>query len=69
MRTLRNYYRVTLPGDLYDNIESLSDYAINEARERARLFCIPCNWTSTHVSGQIGDHAIVFRVCRTRRRP
>ncbi len=65
---IRNYYRVAVPGDLDDNIESLGQHAIDEARERARLHCMPCNWRATRIKGNVGDFEVIFRVCRTRRR-
>ena len=62
----RNYYTVTVPGDLSDNMEDILDQAITEARERARLYCIPAEWTATRVSGELGDFEITVRVCRKR---
>jgi hypothetical protein len=48
-----------VPGDCADDIATLADYAINEARERARLYA---------VSGDIGDFNVKFRVRRMRRK-
>lgn len=66
-RTVRDYYTVELPGDVYDSLESLADLAISEARERARLYCCPAIWTATLVSGEVGGASVVFRVKRERR--
>jgi hypothetical protein len=65
---VRDYYNVSIPGDLSDNMEDLAEQAITEARERARLYCIPCEWRVKHISGEVGDWEVKFRVCRTRRR-
>jgi len=61
-----DYYRITVPGDCAESIEDLADIAINEAREQAALYCIPCDWQATHVSGEVGDWNVVFRVRRRR---
>ena len=45
------------------SIASLHDLAIDEARERARLYVMPCQWTSTIDPAQRG----VFTVRRYRR--
>jgi hypothetical protein len=63
----RDYYRVTVPGDLAGDIETLGQHAIGEAKERARLYCVPCEWSARLIDGGIGDFAVVFRVRRTRR--
>jgi ABC-type glycerol-3-phosphate transport system substrate-binding protein len=61
-----DYYTVSLPGDLFDDIDRLADYAIDTARENAKLYAIPAAWTAKHIRGDIGDNEIVFRVCRKR---
>jgi hypothetical protein len=63
-----DYYTVSVPGDMEDSIPELGRHAITEAEERARLHCIPCVWTATHLAGEVGDHEVKFRVCRMRRR-
>jgi hypothetical protein len=67
-RFVRNYYTVNVPGDAFGTLEEVTDYAINEARERAKLYCIPCEWTARVVSGELGDFEIEVRVCRKRNR-
>ena len=61
-----DYYTVKVPGDLDDNLHDLADHAIQIARDRAKLYCTPCNWTAWLVSGGIGDFEVTFRVRRTR---
>ncbi len=61
-----DYYTVAVPGDLHDNMEALADQAINEARERAKLYAMPAVWTARHISGEVGDFEVKFRVCRKR---
>ena len=60
----RNVYTINLPGDLADTIEELAQHAITEARERARLYCMPCEWRSKHIAGEVGDWEVTFRVTR-----
>lgn len=63
-------YTVTVPGDVYgtdsDALERLSDLAINEARERARIYAIPAQWSAKLVAGEVGDFEVTFRVTRKR---
>jgi len=67
MRRFRyNYYVVDVPGDCDDSLEGLAGIAISEARERARLYCIPALWTATRIVGDVGDWVVRFRVCRKR---
>jgi len=66
MATTRDYYTVQVPGDAADSVADLADIAIDEARDRARLYCMPALWTATLVSGELGDWSVTFRVRRTR---
>jgi hypothetical protein len=66
--TVRDYYTVSIPGDLSDNMRDILEQAIVEAKERTRLYCIPAEWTATRISGEIGDWEIVVRVRRRRNR-
>jgi hypothetical protein len=59
-------YTVKVPGDLADDLETLADQAITEARERARLYCTPAEWTATRIAGEVGDFEVTFRVVRRR---
>ena len=61
-----DYYDVSVPGDCADSIEELGQIAINEAADRARLYCLPALWTATRVVGDVGDWTVKFRVCRKR---
>jgi len=61
-----DYYDVEVPGDCADSIEELASIAIDEARERARLYCIPALWTARLIAGVVGDWTVYFRVCRKR---
>ena len=67
MLTCYDYYTIDVPGDCADTIEELGGIAINEARERARLYCIPALWTARLISGAVGDWEVTFRVSRKRR--
>ena len=62
-----DYYSVDVPGDCADDIATLAGYAINEARERARLYCVPAEWSAQLVCGELGDFNVRFRVRRKRR--
>ena len=63
-----DYYNIEVPGDCADSIEELGDIAIDEARDRARLYCMPALWTAVLIAGEIGDWTVTFRVCRKRYR-
>jgi hypothetical protein len=67
-RFVYDYYKVSVPGDCDDSIEALADIAINQAREQARLYCIPCAWNAELVSGELGDFECTFKVTRKRNR-
>lgn len=69
MKTVRDYYMVTVPGEVADDIDTLADIAISDARERTRLYAMPATWTATIISGEPGDYVVTFRVRRTRRKP
>lgn len=65
-----DYYRVAVPGDMCEGdeaMEELASVAINEARSRARLYCIPALWAAKLVSGEVGGSEVVFQVVRKRR--
>ena len=66
MRTITDVYRFT-PSETRDLIEASEgdislafDYAINSARDRARLYVTPCQWIATY------DKRHGFIVRRTR---
>jgi len=63
-----DYYDVEVYSDCADSIEGLADLAITEARERARLYCIPAIWSARLLAGGLesGDFVTYFRVCRKR---
>jgi hypothetical protein len=63
---VRDYYTVSIPGDLSDEMADLERQAITEARERTRLHVIPCEWSVKLIKGEIGSHEVIFRVCRKR---
>ena len=63
-----DYYTVDIPGDCADDMATLADYAINEARERATIYAMPALWTARRVSGDVGDFNVQFRVRRMRNR-
>lgn len=63
---VRDYYEVKLPTDLSDSLDDLSSMAINEAKERARLYCVPAEWSAKLIAGEVGEGEVSFRVCRLR---
>ena len=63
----RDYYTVTVPGDAFETQEQAADCAINEARERARIYAMPATWIAKLVKGDVGDWEMEYRVCRVRR--
>lgn len=63
-----DYYTVSVPGDLADTVEALAEQAITEAKERAKLYCVPAVWTAERIGGDVGDFEVRFRVCRKRNR-
>ena len=48
----RNYYTVEVPSDCESNPEKRFDLAILEARERASLYVIPCQWRKIWDDGE-----------------
>ena len=58
-----HYYDVEVPPDLSQDKEERADIAINQARERARLYITPCSWWATHDDGN------TVRVCRISNKP
>ena len=63
---VRDYYTVSIPGDLSEEMTDLENQAITEARERAKLWVVPCEWSVKLIKGEVGSHEVVFRVCRRR---
>lgn len=66
-----DYYEINLPGDLFDSsdTEAFASQAIDEARERAKLYCIPATWTATLIRGTLGESfEVTYKVCRKRSR-
>lgn len=58
-------FTIRLPGDLHEKMEDYFDSASNQAREEAEDYVIPAQWEVEHVSGNIGDWEMEFRVTRT----
>jgi len=51
MRKLKyHYYVVEVPTEAFDTDEARGHAAIDEARERAHLYCMPANWSATKLS-------------------
>ena len=65
-----DYFMVTLPSDLIQDettwAAQMCEVAINEARESARIFAIPCEWQAELLSGSPDSFESVFRVRRKR---
>jgi hypothetical protein len=64
---IRDYYTVTIERD-FGTAEECAEQAIVEARERAKLYCMPANWVATLINDP-DSFELRFRVRRTRRRP
>ena len=60
-KIVRNYYTVDVPQDCEEDPERRFDLAILEARDRARLCKLPCNWRLVWDSGDS------IRICREAR--
>lgn len=60
-------YKIKLPGDVFDKKEQFLDLAILEAREKATLFVVPCEWRAEFLAGEIGDFEVIIKVVRKRR--
>ena len=73
-RCVYDYYVIELPGDMYDDLpkdewlERMEDHAIDEARDRALLYCIPAEWRVELLEGEQGDFLVMFKVRRKRNR-
>lgn len=71
-----DYYKVSVPGDVFqggtmpedEQKRRLCNCAIDEAREKARLYCIPCEWTAEILRGEVGSWEVVVSVRRKRNR-
>lgn len=61
-----DYYTISLPGDLFLEIEHFKNYAVNQAMEQTKLYCVPAEWSAKLVKGEVGDNEITFKVCRKR---
>jgi hypothetical protein len=57
-RYLYDYYVVNIPSDCTEDPEERADLAINEARERAVLYVIPCEW---RIMSDDGENVRVVR--------
>lgn len=55
-----DYYNIEIPLDCEENKERRFELAILEAKERTRLFCLPCNWRL------ISDNGEIIKICRER---
>jgi hypothetical protein len=72
MSIVRDYYEVRVPTDLEDKADAmdrLADAAIDEARERAKLYCMPAEWTADFLREEWGpEYGATVAVFRVRRR-
>lgn len=70
MRKFRyDYYTIQLPRDMViesseDSIKELGQYAVNEANERARFYCIPALWEAKLID--FNSSTVTFSVRRKR---
>jgi hypothetical protein len=58
-------YSVSVPTDYAETEEELAEVAIDEARERTKLYCIPAEWKAFVVAR---GYETTFLVTRRRRR-
>ncbi len=58
------HFTISLPGDLCETMEDLATYAIDQAREEAETYVIPCQWEARHTGGELGDWEVTFDVVR-----
>ena len=64
---VRDYYTIRLPGDLFATQQEFESYAIDVAREQARLYAIPCEWQAKMVNPEsIGNCEVTVKVIRIR---
>jgi hypothetical protein len=62
-----HYYTVAVPSDLSGSEQVKAEQAITEARERARLYILPCDWHAV----KVGENCMedIYRVTRISRAP
>lgn len=58
---VHDYYEIDIPADFTDPQERF-DLAVSEARERTRIYAMPCNWVL------LSDDGHTVKVRRDRRR-
>jgi len=63
-----NMRQAARSGQLDEYIERMANHAIDEARERSPLYCMPCEWRATLLSS-LPSATVKFRVCRKRNAP
>lgn len=67
-----DYYEIEIPGDVFqgdsmeEQREGICQQAIDEARERAKLYCVPANWSAHIIKGEPGDTIVTVKVRRVR---
>lgn len=63
MRRYRyHYYNIEIPPDCSSDPEERFNLAILQAKEQAKLFIVPCDWT------KVRDDGNIVRVCRKSRK-
>ncbi len=63
-KIITNRYIVQIEGDAANSMEELGSMAIDEARERARLYVMPAEWSAKPIKGSLGDFYVTFQVTR-----
>ena len=58
MKKKYNYYSINIPSDCEENKDRRFDLAIIQAKEKSRLYCMPCNWRL------ISDNGETVKICR-----
>jgi hypothetical protein len=61
-----DYYDVYVPNDCFDTEEQEANYAIDFAKDNAKLYCIPCKWEATHVPERDNSMDNCYHVRRKR---
>lgn len=63
-----DYYTIDLDSGAFDSDEEIRLSAIQEARERVRLYIMPCEWRAEIIAGGLDCFITRVKVCRIRYR-
>jgi hypothetical protein len=65
-KIIRDYYKVTIQTDPQDSPRYTSLLAIDVAKERCKVECVPCQWDAELIAGEVGKGEVTYKVRRTR---